>query len=105
VTNEPKSSRPSTILIIFFVFFSFIASLIILYFYQKNLESKKTCEFAPCPSVPPTTEIPISGEFESSQPGELIGGQKDEHGCLLAAGYSWCEAKQKCLRTWEEKCD
>jgi hypothetical protein len=35
----------------------------------------------------------------------LIGGDKDSHGCLIAAGYSWCEAKNKCLRTWEEKCE
>ncbi len=35
----------------------------------------------------------------------LIGGQKDEHGCLIPAGYSWCEAKQKCLRVWEEPCE
>ena len=35
---------------------------------------------------------------------ETIGGQTDEKGCLTAAGYSWCEAKQKCLRVWEEKC-
>lgn len=34
----------------------------------------------------------------------LIGGQKDEHGCLIPAGYSWCEVKQKCLRVWEEAC-
>jgi len=34
----------------------------------------------------------------------LIGGQTDEHGCLIPAGYSWCEEKQKCLRTWEESC-
>ncbi|MBN1325467.1 hypothetical protein JW977_00595 [Candidatus Falkowbacteria bacterium] len=34
----------------------------------------------------------------------LIGGQKDAHGCLIAAGYSWCEPKQKCLRMWEEDC-
>jgi len=34
----------------------------------------------------------------------LIGGQKDEHGCLIPAGYSWCESKQKCLRQWEEPC-
>lgn len=39
-----------------------------------------------------------------SQP-KLIGGDKDSHGCLIAAGYSWCEPKQKCLRTWEEKCE
>ena len=36
---------------------------------------------------------------------ELIGGQKDAHGCLGPAGYSWCEVKQKCLRVWEEKCE
>ena len=35
---------------------------------------------------------------------KIIGGQKDESGCLIAAGYSWCEAKQKCLRTWEQYC-
>lgn len=40
-----------------------------------------------------------------SQTPQLIGGQKDEHGCLGPAGYSWCEAKQKCLRVWEEKCE
>ncbi len=33
-----------------------------------------------------------------------IGGETDEHGCLSAAGYTWCESKQKCLRTWEERC-
>ena len=35
---------------------------------------------------------------------QLIGGQKDEHGCLIGAGYSWCETKKKCLRIWEEDC-
>jgi len=33
-----------------------------------------------------------------------IGGDKDAGGCLVGAGYSWCEAKQKCLRVWEEQC-
>lgn len=36
---------------------------------------------------------------------KIIGGDKDEHGCLGPAGYSWCEAKNKCLRVWEEKCE
>jgi len=35
---------------------------------------------------------------------QIIGGNKDDNGCLIAAGYSWCETKQKCLRTWEEEC-
>lgn len=34
----------------------------------------------------------------------LIGGQRDEHGCLGPAGYQWCEPKQKCIRFWEEEC-
>ena len=34
-----------------------------------------------------------------------IGGETDVHGCLSAAGYTWCESKQKCLRTWEESCE
>ena len=33
-----------------------------------------------------------------------VGGDKDEYGCLIAAGYSWCEEKQNCIRTWEETC-
>lgn len=44
----------------------------------------------------------------SSQSGtreeQLIGGDTDEGGCLIAAGYSWCAAKNKCLRIWEEPC-
>ncbi|MFH1240129.1 MAG: hypothetical protein V1672_02835 [Candidatus Diapherotrites archaeon] len=36
---------------------------------------------------------------------QIVGGDKDEHGCIGSAGYSWCEAKQKCLRTWEEPCE
>ena len=35
---------------------------------------------------------------------KIIGGDKDEHGCLIGAGYTWCESKEKCLRTWEEEC-
>jgi hypothetical protein len=36
---------------------------------------------------------------------QIVGGDKDAHGCLGSAGYTWCEEKQKCLRTWEEKCE
>lgn len=34
-----------------------------------------------------------------------IGGDKDEHGCLVAAGYQWCPSTQKCQRMWEEYCE
>lgn len=35
---------------------------------------------------------------------QVVGGDKDEHGCIPSAGYSWCESKNKCLRVWEEPC-
>jgi hypothetical protein len=34
-----------------------------------------------------------------------VGGDRDAHGCIGSAGYQWCEAKQKCLRIWEEPCE
>lgn len=44
------------------------------------------CEYVPCPE-------------------NIVGGDRDEHGCIGSAGYTWCEEKQKCLRTWEEECE
>jgi hypothetical protein len=35
---------------------------------------------------------------------QIVGNDKDIHGCIGSAGYSWCELKQKCLRPFEEKC-
>jgi hypothetical protein len=35
----------------------------------------------------------------------LIGGDTDEHGCLIAAGYQWCPSQDKCMRMWEEYCE
>ena len=32
---------------------------------------------------------------------ETVGGDRDEHGCLPAAGYLWCERSQTCERSWE----
>jgi len=36
---------------------------------------------------------------------ERVGGDKDEHGCIGSAGYTWCKVKEKCLREWEEPCE
>ncbi|WP_316751863.1 hypothetical protein [Pedobacter gandavensis] len=32
-----------------------------------------------------------------------IGGDKDEHGCLIAAGYTWSALKKECIRSFELK--
>jgi len=34
----------------------------------------------------------------------IVGGDRDAHGCIPSAGYSWCEAKNSCIRTWETYC-
>jgi len=41
----------------------------------------------------------------SYQKQNLFGGDRDEHGCIGSAGYSWCSVKNKCLRIWEETCE
>ncbi|MCR4260778.1 MAG: hypothetical protein NUV96_00320, partial [Candidatus Colwellbacteria bacterium] len=35
---------------------------------------------------------------------DMVGNDRDEHGCIGSAGYSWCEIKNRCLRQWEEQC-
>ncbi len=49
------------------------------------------CEFAPCP--------------QGNQTGPLVGNDTDAHGCKPSAGYSWCEAKQMCIRPFETPCE
>jgi len=60
------------------------------------------------PSAPMPLESCSSGNsagpVEENNGKRSIGGDQDEHGCYIAAGYSWCETKQKCLRNWEELC-
>jgi hypothetical protein len=36
---------------------------------------------------------------------DMVGGDRDAHGCIGSAGYSWCEAKGTCIRSWEEPCE
>lgn len=31
----------------------------------------------------------------------LPGSDRDKHGCIGSAGYSWCEHEGKCVRPWE----
>lgn len=47
------------------------------------------CAPAP-PAIPP-----------ASRPPHAIGGQRDAHGCLPAAGDQWCTRTRQCERPWE----
>jgi hypothetical protein len=34
----------------------------------------------------------------------LVGSDRDEHGCIGSAGYSWCDNLKECIRPWETVC-
>lgn len=37
-----------------------------------------------------------------ADPGVKTGGDRDEHGCIGSAGYTWSPLRKKCIRVWEE---
>ncbi len=53
-----------------------------------------------------TPQEPVTPPVTAPETGDepLVGGDRDAHGCIGSAGYTWCEVKQKCLRVWEEPC-
>lgn len=50
----------------------------------------------------PNTYIPDTNTPDTNTP--ILGGDRDVHGCIPSAGYSWCSVKNKCMRPWEEVC-
>lgn len=53
----------------------------------------------------PKASSPNTGCGDMHSENQVVGADEDEKGCILSAGYSWCEEKQKCLRPWEEECE
>ena len=41
---------------------------------------------------------------DSRRLSQTVGGARDKKGCLTSAGYSWCAAKETCIRFFEEDC-
>lgn len=35
----------------------------------------------------------------------VVGGDRDVHGCIPSAGYQWCEKLGECVRPWELETD
>ena len=33
---------------------------------------------------------------------DRVGDDKDEHGCIASAGYTWSEVQKDCIRLWEK---
>jgi hypothetical protein len=53
--------------------------------------------------IPPNMPAKDSTVNQNPQD-QKVGGDRDEHGCIGSAGYTWCPEKNKCLRIWEEDC-
>lgn len=68
-----------------------------------EFENCKSCvESCQSGSVPdPINSSGCESKCDYSQ--QLIGGQRDEHGCLGPAGYSWDPEVGACIRPWELK--
>ena len=45
---------------------------------------------APAPAAPAPTTAPT-----------VVGGDRDAHGCIGSAGYTWCARSATCERPWE----
>jgi len=67
-----------------------------------NPRAAKPTELCPGAVAPEVLNTEIKATTSNND--NLVGNDRDEHGCIGSAGYSWCEAKQKCLRIWEEAC-
>lgn len=70
------------------------------------IDSFEECEAAGFPVMEsyPRQCATADGETFTEDVGPIVGGDKDIHGCIGSAGYTWCGPKVKCLRAWEEEC-
>lgn len=46
------------------------------------------------------SETKVSEETTPTEK-NVVGNDKDEHGCIGSAGYTWSELRQECIRTFE----
>jgi len=54
-----------------------------------------------CKNCPEGKEPYLDGPvWKCENQNQVIGGQRDEYGCLGPAGYSWNSTEEKCVREW-----
>ncbi|MGG5507716.1 MULTISPECIES: hypothetical protein [unclassified Myroides] len=53
-------------------------------------------------NTPTSTDQEVQVKEEQVENSPRIGGDKNDKGCLVAAGETWSELRQKCLRLFEE---
>ena len=47
------------------------------------------------------TKAPIAQVVSEAPEAKMTGSDRDAHGCIPSAGYSWCARTQQCERPWE----
>jgi hypothetical protein len=51
----------------------------------------------------PNAGIPVVTVVRANTDEPIIGGDRDEHGCLGPAGYAWDQEEQACIRPWSRE--
>lgn len=54
--------------------------------------------------IPILKIIGLLSIFTNAHSQALVGGVRDDHSCLIGAGYTWCESSNSCIRQWETPC-
>ena len=52
-------------------------------------------------STPKKEEVKENPNQKVEEKEELVGADRDEHGCITSAGFSWSELQQTCVQLWE----
>ena len=52
-------------------------------------------------SNPKKEEVKENPNQKVEEQEELVGADRDEHGCITSAGFSWSELQQTCVQLWE----
>ncbi len=55
----------------------------------------------PCLSILLITFLSACANDPPLQPAAAVGSDRDPHGCIPSAGYSWCSSTKQCERPWE----
>jgi len=58
------------------------------------------CFFASCAPASSVQKEEKNKEAKTQKP-EMVGNDKDEHGCIGSAGYVWSEMRHECIRAFE----
>lgn len=44
--------------------------------------------------------LAIAAQASHAQQPPMVGGDRDAHGCIPSAGYSWCAKEKACVQPW-----